>query len=228
MLKFKLTITLLIMLFLIISCQDTNDISKKINIDTNIAVQIGNQVWLKKNLDVSHYRNGDEIPHITDSSEWNNLTTGAWCYLNNDSANNDKYGKLYNHYAVIDPRGLAPEGWRIPTFDDWNILNSSIEGDINKIKIKGVWMRLYHHGEEDKKFNETKFSAYPAGRRINEFQDNCALWWTTSKRYKSNMQSLLDDEPKSLLVGLDAADWFSSFQEYEGVYSIGASVRCVK
>jgi len=63
-------------------------------------VRIGNQIWMARNLNVSRYRNGDPIPQVTDPTQWTNLTTGAWCYLNNDPANGRIYGKLYNWYAV--------------------------------------------------------------------------------------------------------------------------------
>ncbi len=82
------------------------------NIET---VVIGTQEWTKKNLDVSTYRNGDIIPEVKDPKEWDVLTTGAWCYYNNDPKNGPIYGKLYNWYAVNDSRGLAPEGFHIPT-----------------------------------------------------------------------------------------------------------------
>lgn len=70
-------------------------------------VTIGTQIWTTKNLDVATYRNGDPIPQVTDASEWQNLTTGAWCWYNNDSVNYAAtYGRLYNWYAVNDPRIL--------------------------------------------------------------------------------------------------------------------------
>src|SRR5262245_42075520 len=83
------------------------------------AVKIGKQVWKIKNLNVSHYRNGDPIPQVKNNAKWAALTTGAWCWYNNDSANGAVYGKLYNWYAVNDPRGLAPEGWHIPSDGEW-------------------------------------------------------------------------------------------------------------
>ena len=81
-------------------------------------VTIGTQTWSKCNLNVDTYLNGDPIPEVTDPSAWVGLTTGAWCYYNNDSANGPTYGKLYNWYAVNDPRGLAPAGYHIPTNDE--------------------------------------------------------------------------------------------------------------
>ena len=60
------------------------------------SVKICKQVWMSKNLDVSTYRDGTSIPQVTDPVEWANLTTGAWCYYENNSANGPVYGKLYN------------------------------------------------------------------------------------------------------------------------------------
>ena len=79
------------------------------------TIKIGSQEWTTSNLNVSKYRNGDIIPEVKDPNKWAKLTTGAWCYYNNDPNNGVIYGKLYNWYAVNDPRGLAPEGFHIPT-----------------------------------------------------------------------------------------------------------------
>lgn len=88
------------------------------------------QSWMTKNLDVATYRNGDPIPKVTDNAAWAALTTGAYCYFNNDSATYAAtYGKLYNWYAVNDPRGLAPMGWHIPTDFEWTTLSNCLGGD---------------------------------------------------------------------------------------------------
>ena len=86
------------------------------------TVVIGNQEWTKKNLNVSKYRNGDVIPEVKDPKKWAKLTTGAWCYYKNDPKNGGIYGKLYNWYAVNDPRGLAPEGFHVPKYTELNIV----------------------------------------------------------------------------------------------------------
>ncbi len=86
-------------------------------------VTIGTQVWMGANLDVATYRNGDPIPQVTDPTVWDNLTTGAWCYYNNDPIMGQIYGKLYNWYAVNDPRGLAPSGWHVATDDEYKTLS---------------------------------------------------------------------------------------------------------
>ena len=86
------------------------------------TVTIGSQTWTSTNLNVTTYRNGDAIPEVQDGAAWANLTTGAWCHLNNDPANDAIYGKMYNHYAIEDPRGLAPVGYHIPTFAEYSTL----------------------------------------------------------------------------------------------------------
>jgi uncharacterized protein (TIGR02145 family) len=90
--------------------------------NTYQTVQICSQTWTTTNLNVTKYRNGDIIPQVTDVTQWAALTTGAWCYYNNDPANGAVYGKLYNWYAVNDPRGLAPTGYHIPTQSEGTVL----------------------------------------------------------------------------------------------------------
>ena len=85
-------------------------------------VLIGTQIWTNRNLDVETYRDGTPIPQVTDPTAWEALTTGAWCYYANNTANGIIYGKLYNWFAVNDSRGLAPSGWHVPTRDEWFVL----------------------------------------------------------------------------------------------------------
>jgi len=79
------------------------------------TVQIGNQCWTQSNLKVSKYRNGDNIPTGLSNSSWGGTTSGAYAIYNNDPVNDGLYGKLYNHFAVTDTRGLCPTGWHVPT-----------------------------------------------------------------------------------------------------------------
>jgi uncharacterized protein (TIGR02145 family) len=94
------------------------------DIDGNLyhTVQIGTQCWTQSNLKVSRYRNGDSIPTGLSNSAWENTTAGAYTIYDNNPMNDGLYGKLYNHYAVMDNRGLCPTGWHVPTDSEWNIL----------------------------------------------------------------------------------------------------------
>jgi uncharacterized protein (TIGR02145 family) len=160
------------------------------------TVKICDQIWMAKNLDVARYRNGDIIPQVTDPTEWANLTTGAWCWYNNDSANGAVYGRLYNWYAVNDPRGLAPSGWHVPSDDEWNNLiicldpnadlscinctQSEIAG--GKMKDTGTTLWLSNVGAT----NSSGFNGKPGGYRY--WLDNCVFgsiggyggWWCTN------------------------------------------------
>ncbi len=92
------------------------------------SVVLNGKEWTTKNLSVTKYRNGDNIPQVQNATQWANLTTGAWCYYSYQTSNGTVYGKLYNWYAVNDPRGLAPAGWHVSTNADWISLTDFLGG----------------------------------------------------------------------------------------------------
>lgn len=149
------------------------------------SVSICCQRWMTKNLDVVTYRNGDTIPQVTDEVEWFELTTGAYCYYDNDSATYAAmYGKLYNWYAVTDPRGLAPEGWYIPTDFEWTTLSSCLGGDPlagGPMKETGT---IHWTTPNSGATNLSGFVGLPGGRRNHSgtFSQigNEGRWWTSS------------------------------------------------
>lgn len=98
------------------------------DVDGNVypVVQIGSQCWMAENLRTESYRNGSVIPNVTGNAEWSGLTTGALCNYANDLSNNAVYGKLYNWYAVINPDGLCPFGWHVPTDEEWQEMESTL------------------------------------------------------------------------------------------------------
>lgn len=174
---------------------------------------IGTQVWMTKNLDVSTYRNGDPIPEVTDSSQWANLTTGAWCYYNNDPANGAVYGKLYNGYAVNDPRGLAPTGWHVASDSEWTILSTFLGGESvagGKMKETGT---THWHAPNTGADNSSGFTALPGGyRNPNQtflFLGYYGYWWASAR---------------SREIDYDRVEIFRS----GGAKTGGFSVRCVK
>jgi len=108
--------------------------NKVLDIDGNEypTIQVANQLWMAANLKVRHFSNGDPIPECRDTQDY--VQAGldgqpAWCFYDNDSANGDKYGALYNWYAAHDPRSIAPQGWRLPTERDWDVLWQNIRAD---------------------------------------------------------------------------------------------------
>jgi uncharacterized protein (TIGR02145 family) len=118
-----------------ISCQkNANE-----NIETIGWLQLGKQVWMDKNLRVNTFRNGDSIPEARSRGDWVKAAkdhTPAWCYYNNDPLIGEEYGVMYNWYAVNDPRGLAPEGWRVPTDNDWAALENYFGASVAGTKMK--------------------------------------------------------------------------------------------
>ena len=147
------------------------------------TVTIGSQVWTSKNLDVATYRNGDVIPQVQDENAWENLTTGAWCYYDNDASNGTEYGKLYNWYAVNDPRGLAPNGYHIPTDAEWTQLSDYLGGESEagtKMKSTSGWV-VNGNGT-----NSSGFSGLPGGFRRNSLGTFDAIgedgyWWSSTE-----------------------------------------------
>ncbi len=125
-------------------------------------VTISGKTWMLNNLDVTKYRNGDVIPEIKSLEAWKAATTGAWCYYNFQSDINTKiWGKLYNKYAIEDPRGLAPTGWHIPTKVEWMETITAVgPGGAPKLKVASSWR---YTSSINKGTNTSGFSAYPAG-----------------------------------------------------------------
>ena len=148
------------------------------DVDGNVyqVVTIGSQVWMAENLQVTHYRNGDPIPNVTDDVAWENLTTGAYSNFANSADNAVTYGRLYNWYAVNDSRNLAPEGWHVPSDDEWKELEmylgmSQVEADATgwrgtdeggKLKETGT---THWDNPNIGATNESGFSALPGGSR---------------------------------------------------------------
>ena len=124
------------------------------------------QSWMTKNLDVATYRDGTPIPKVTDPTAWGALTTGAYCYYNNDSATYAAtYGKLYNWYAVNDPRGLAPEGWHIPTDFEWTTLENCLGGPTVAGGLMKETGTVHWTTPNTAATNSSGFTGLPAGYR---------------------------------------------------------------
>lgn len=93
-------------------------------------IRIGRQYWMDENLHTTKYNDGTAIAHITDGKEWMAAIEGAYCSYDNDDANAARYGLLYNR-AAVSTHKLCPEGWHVPTVDDWNKLGSALGGTLN-------------------------------------------------------------------------------------------------
>ena len=194
-------------------------------------VTIGTQIWQSSNLDVTTYSDGTLIPEVTDPTAWSNLTTGAWCYYNNDSSNNATYGKLYNWYAVAGiydtnsfndvslRKSLAPQGWYIPSDSDWTTLSDYLGGLTvagTQLKEAGTAHWLYNASAN----NSSGFTALPGGLREStdgSFSDlgDLGYWWSATE-YNFNL------------------GWYRRLEATSSMYrvyynkALGSSVRCLK
>lgn len=186
--------------------------------DTISKVDIGSQTWMTYNLDVTHFRNGDEIPEVKSAEEWRaagEKQQAAWCYYDNDASNGSKYGKLYNWYAVNDLRGLAPEGWHIPTDTEWTTLSSNLGGEDRagtKMKSSSGW------SENGNGTNSGGFLGLPGGARNGDgdFSGNYGYWWSAS----------VTNGTKAW--GRSLGSYFSSLYRAINYKGSGFSVRCVE
>ena len=125
-------------------------------------------VWMEKNLNVDTFRNGDPIKEIKSDEEWKKASVEgepAWCYYENDPSNGEKYGKLYNWHAVNDPRGLAPDGYRIPTKDEWKAFIDELgKNSGDKMKSTSGWENR-PNGDDTNGTDESGFTGLPGGYR---------------------------------------------------------------
>jgi uncharacterized protein (TIGR02145 family) len=194
-------------------------------------VTIGTQIWTTKNLDITTYRDGTPIPQVSDPTAWAALTTGAWCYYNNDSGNGTTYGKLYNWYAVAgindnaslsNPslrKQFAPIGWHVPSDEDWTTLMDflgSEAGAGGMMKETGTAHWLSPNTEAT---NSSGFTVLPGGYRYNNGE--FATLGTSG-----NLWSTLEDSSNAYYRGLN----YNNASTYRNFYSkkFGFSVRCIR
>lgn len=179
------------------------------------TVAIGSQEWATNNLAVGKFRNGESIPEANSAEAWVQAAQQgrpAWCYYAFSSANAERYGKLYNYYAVADPRGLAPFGWRVPAITDYNVLKESLGGYDEmgkKMKSKAL-----------KGNNSSGFNALGGGRcdgdGLSKNIKQAAFFWFTD---------IANDNKASALELYPANDFPAIDQSLRGT---GFSVRCLK
>ncbi|HET6560148.1 MAG TPA: FISUMP domain-containing protein [Prolixibacteraceae bacterium] len=213
-----------------------------IDIDGNIynTITIGNQLWMAENLRTTRFVNGDLIGTTTPATlSIMNFPDPVyqWPY-NGLESNAAKYGRLYTWYAVMDPRGLCPEGWHIPSDAEWTQLenyliynNYNYDGTTsgNKVALALAsatgWKQSEYSGSPGNAnyadfHNKSRFSALPGGYRNNEGRfanlGTSGCWWSRSEEspYFAYYRYLLSNLPNLSR---------SSYYEFCGI-----SVRCIK
>ena len=179
---------------------------------------IGRQLWASRNLEVTTFRNGDPIPEVRSELEWKRaakLGQPAWCYFENKQENGVHYGKLYNWYAVNDPRGLAPNGWHIPTKPELHELVEYLDSHYQKLSVVDS---LFAVGAITS--TEDSFHAFQGGLRLTNgsFQSlgKYGFWWGTTCYLSSH----------SWLKHLRTGSGFRVFPLFH--HGDGFSVRCIR
>lgn len=190
------------------------------SIDPYKTIKIANQIWMAENLNESHFRNGEDIPEAKTNEEWiqaGKESNPAWCYYENKIENGPIYGKLYNWYAVHDPRGLAPEGWHMSSDSEWRQVTDYLGGEDaagTKMKSSSGWIK---NGNGT---NESGFEGLPGGSRDMQgefsYVEQIGYWWTSTA-------------PDNNLAWYRAIDQ-SPHYVYRTNYrkQNGLSVRCIK
>lgn len=187
------------------------------------TVKIDTLIWMAENLNVSHFRNGDPIPEAEDAGAWAQAGQNgkpAWCYYDSDPVNGRTYHKLYNWYAVNDPRGLSPYGWHVPSALEWGDLYTKYLSDnMNGAKMKAP----YGWRNNGKGTNESGFAALPGGTRYGSGSfgkiGRFSGWWGSYEDNGNHGYCL------PLYSNYDGLGSDSSYVNYKGD---GFSVRCVK
>ncbi len=198
------------------------DDSTVTDIDGNVykTVKIGNQVWMKENLKVSQYQNGDPIPTNLSNHKWGKTTSGAFAIYENDEANHIKYGKLYNWYAMVDKRNVCPVGWHVPSDQEWTRLENYLGGaEVAGGKMKAI---IGNDSPNTGATNESGFSGLLGGYRSKDGtysgigNGNLGCWWSSTE------YSTIGGWDRYLLWSIGNSDRAKAGKQN------GFSVRCIK
>ena len=185
-------------------------------IDTINLFKVGNQTWMSENLNAVRFKNGESIFHAETSEEWRyalNNKIPAYCYYRNDTSLMNEFGVIYNWYVLIDKRGIAPQGFHIPSYNEWNTLFQNLGG----INLAGEILRTNTNQN-----NENSFNGLLGGSRndLGAFieADEYGHWWSSTSDPNDEKQAkccYINKSYKNIYWG--------SFNKGNGYY-----VRCIK
>jgi uncharacterized protein (TIGR02145 family) len=208
-----------------VTAQETSNFTDARDSKVYKTVIIGKQNWISENLDTYKFRNGDLIPEAKTKEEWIKASaekTPAWCYYDITESKSYKFGKLYNWYAVTDPRGIAPEGWHVPSDAEWTSLTVYLTGGSPAKKAKSR-SNITERGSTIKK---SGFEGLPGGYRdeLGEFNDFGfdGGWWSSTE---SSNEDAWGRGMYYLYGNVFRYDLTAEFCYYNKEF--GLSVRCI-
>lgn len=206
--------------------EEVSFISSVVDFEGNMyqTVKIGTQVWMKENLRTTKYRYGLAIPNVTILTDWANVSSGAYCWYDNDIANKAIYGGLYNWHSV-NSGNLCPLGWHVPTDAEWTTLVTYLGGETlagGKIKEAGI---THWASPNTGATNESGFTALPGACRFTGPAldpegfagiKSGGIWWSATESDATNAwaRSVIFNDGKSIRGAM--------------LKNVGNSVRCVK
>ena len=211
-------------------CETMNKNSPKIGEITDYrdgkvykTIRIGSQTWMTNNINVNRFRNGDLIPEAKSNEDWQNAGINqqpAWCYLNNDSIKGKESGRLYNWYALNDPRGLSPEGWIIPSVAYWENLTDALGGiiiskDLTQLKYIEKYPIDFQMNDRGSRDDEGIFYAEELG-----------VWWSDGDG--DNAFATFDDEISDEILINPKVNKYNTNVYFICGPNSGFYVRCVK
>jgi uncharacterized protein (TIGR02145 family) len=184
------------------------------------TVVIGTQTWMARNLSITHYRNGDPITYIPEEESWGETEVGKYCDYDLIGKLGGVYGYFYNWYAISDPRGVSPEGWHVPSDEDWTVLIDYLGGaDEAGEKLRETGFSHWNEKIDEVKIpegtNESGFTALAAGMAGDDHRGWDARFWT----------STLQEVDKARYCGVDLTNII--FRANADL-NYGISVRLVK
>ena len=194
-----------------------------IDIDGNVyqTIIIGGQEWMAENLKVTHYRNGEIIPQLEDNNDWGSTISDSYCAYNNVESNVEIYGRLYNWYAVIDNKNIAPEGWHVPSDTEWQTLIDAFGGDNyagGEMKEVGT---AHWSTPNTGATNGSGFTGLPGGQR---WEDGSDFYYMTERSYYWSTSEYAGTQAWSRGLRFNSVETIRH-PYYKGK---GFSVRCVK
>lgn len=197
------------------------------DVDGNVyrTIKIGSQIWTAENLKTSKFSNGIDIPYVQEDSIWTNLNSSAFCFYEHDQNYHQAYGNLYNFYSVEDQNKLCPNGWDVPTLEDWGILIDFLGGDSiagGKLKELGFDHWRFPNSGPDLR---TGMNVLPGGTRYSAVNSsvngtfvsiggNGSIWTSTGN---SNSEAI----SKYFYSGSTSVGHLINSKKY------GKSVRCI-
>ncbi len=230
-----LLLTAAVILIVATGCKKEKD-DALTDIDGNVynTVVIGTDTWMKENLKTTRFRDGSDIPLVSDADQWKVLVTPAFCWWENNAGSKATSGGLYNGYAVMDSRGLCPTGWHVPTDAEWidmelalglNQSEANLVGDRGEAENVGGHLKALTHWDAPNSGadNSSGFTALAVGvRRSSDGDVGFAYFNTWAGFYTSTAVTPGHHWVRYLGYNMKASGRFEREMQY------GYSIRCVK